>query len=115
MTISLSIRLTSHAPFPPLRKGGLGGVAFGGSGASNVAGEDPPCPPLRRGGDVDGARNSVEDTTNSLASQSNRCGWVGGVPWEPKSSMLRTSPWPKAIFQRRLTKTRAVSGLSGET
>ena len=37
------------------------------------------------------------------------------APLAPKSSGVETIPWPKKSFQSRLTKTRAVSGLSRET
>ena len=52
--------------------------------------------------------------TNSVASQSRSCGWVGGSPWVPKSSSVVTMPLPKSLAQRRFTVTRAVSGFSSE-
>jgi hypothetical protein len=48
----------------------------------------------------------------SRASQSSSSGCVGGSPWAPKSLGVRTIPWPKCQAQTRLTRTRAVSGLS---
>ena len=52
-------------------------------------------------------------STNSVASQSSNSGCVGKVAWVPQSSSVRTIPWPKNIRQRRLTNTRATSGLFG--
>src|SRR5262249_46961936 len=52
-------------------------------------------------------------STNQPASQSSNSGWVGGSPIVPKSLDVRTQPVPKWDCQRRLTLTRAVSGLSG--
>src|SRR5687768_18326540 len=49
--------------------------------------------------------------TNSSASQSSSSGCVGGVPSFPKLFAVRTIPSPKCHSQRRLTITRAVSGL----
>ena len=48
------------------------------------------------------------------ARSSNKSGWLGGSPVEPKSSSVRTRPTPNIRAQSRLTATRAVSGLSGE-
>ena len=51
--------------------------------------------------------------TNWTASQSSSSGCVGGSERVPKSLGVRTSPSPKWPAQTRLTRTRAVSGLSG--
>ena len=48
----------------------------------------------------------------SLASQSSSSGWDGGSPCRPKSLGVRTSASPKCQPQTRLTRTRAVRGLS---
>ena len=58
---------------------------------------------------------SHPDATNSVASQSSRSGWLGGSPRTPKSSADFTRPMPKNCCQKRLTATRAVSGLAGST
>ena len=34
------------------------------------------------------------DSTNSTASQSSRCGWLGFSPWIPKLPGVATRPWP---------------------
>ncbi len=52
---------------------------------------------------------------NSTASQSSNSGCVGHSPCAPRSSTVALSPVPKHCFHRRFMKTRAVSGLSGET
>ena len=52
---------------------------------------------------------------NSTASQSSNSGCDGKAPCVPKSSQVRTRPWPKSSFHSRLTSTRATSGLSRET
>ena len=49
---------------------------------------------------------------NSTASQSSSSGCDGGSPILPKLLGVRTSPSPKWCCHRRLTITRAVSGLS---
>ena len=51
--------------------------------------------------------------TNSVASQSSSSGWLGNSARTPKSSDVCTMPVPKNFSQRRLTATRAVSGLVG--
>ena len=51
--------------------------------------------------------------TNSVASQSSSSGWRRPSPIVPKSLGVATIPRPKWCCQRRLTITRAVSGLSG--
>ena len=51
-------------------------------------------------------------STNSTASQSSNSGCDGGAPIVPKSSLVSTRPRPYRASQRRLTITRAVSGLS---
>ena len=48
---------------------------------------------------------------NVVASQSRSSGWVGGSPWVPKSSLVKTRPRPKNCSQNRFTATRAVSGI----
>ena len=53
--------------------------------------------------------------TSSVASQSSSSGWLGISPCVPKSSAVRTSPTPNIDCHRRLTVTRAVSGLAGST
>ena len=53
--------------------------------------------------------------TNSVASQSSSSGCDGRSPFVPKSSTVATRPTPKCCAQKRLTATRAVSGLSGAT
>ena len=40
---------------------------------------------------------------------------MGVLPCVPKSSTVSTSPTPKYCAQKRLTATRAVSGLAGST
>src|SRR6266478_2207710 len=62
-----------------------------------------------------GAAVPFEGATNSAASQSSSSGCVGGEPWAPKSFSVSTRPRPKYCCQRRLTVTRAVSGLAGST
>ena len=52
---------------------------------------------------------------NSTASQSSSSGWLGGSPWMPKSSGVRTMLRPKSSAHQRLTVTRAVSGFSRAT
>ena len=52
---------------------------------------------------------------NSTASQSSSSGWLGNVPCVPKSSSVSTRPRPNSCAQKRLTMTRAVSGLSRST
>src|SRR5262245_41731839 len=68
--------------------------------------DTPPGPPLRRGGEV--------GAFSSLASQSSRAGLEGALPMTPKSFSLVTSPSPKCPCHRRLTMTRATSGLAGD-
>ena len=52
---------------------------------------------------------------NSTASQSSNSGCDGKAPCVPRSSQVRTRPWPKRSFHSRLTSTRATSGFSRET
>ena len=52
--------------------------------------------------------------TRSPASRAARDG-SAARPATPKSSTVLTSPVPKSICQKRLTATRAVSGLAGST
>ena len=58
---------------------------------------------------------SHPSSRNVTASQSSSSGCDGHAPCEPKSSTDVTNPWPNAIFQSRLTNTRATSGLSRPT
>ena len=54
---------------------------------------------------------SQPESMNSTASQSSSSRLAGTSPWDPKSSTVLTIPTPNSICQRRLTMTRAVSGL----
>ena len=53
--------------------------------------------------------------TSSVASQSSSSGCDGSSPCEPNSSLVATMPMPKSCSQKRLAKTRAVSGLFSST
>ena len=57
---------------------------------------------------------SHPESMKPRANQSSNSGWVGGLPWLPKSSEVETKPRPKIICQYRLTVTRASNGWSGE-
>ena len=70
----------------------------------------------RRGDDQSSAAPSSPSRRRGrtpTASQSSSSGWLGSSPCVPKSSSVSTSPMPKSCAQKRLTATRAVSGLSG--
>ena len=64
------------------------------------------------------SRNSAlvfqPDSRYWTASQSSSSGWLGSSPWVPKSSSVSTSR-AEDLAQKRLTATRAVSGLLGST
>ena len=102
--ISASSRTPRHAPEEPVLR-----IDRDVGRRCRSSPSDRPARSASAGGSSSG---SSRCSTNSTASQSSSSGCDGGSPILPKLLGVRTMPSPKWCCQRRLTITRAVSGLS---